>query len=85
MKASEFEDKVWEVDGIRLVIRAPEKHTVEDYSWTNAADQGSSIKKYADKRIIPKIGGCEWLILNGDGEEPNGRTLLRTVRDSYKK
>lgn len=85
MKASEFEDKVWEIDGIRLVLRVPPNQIVEDYNWQNAADQGWSVKKYIETRITPKVGNADLLIVDGDGEEPHGRTLLRTVRESYKK
>lgn len=85
MKVSEFEDKVWEIDRIRLVLRAPENQAVDAYDWQKAADQGLSIKEYIEIRITPKIRGIEAVIIDGDGEEPNRRTLLRTARESYKR
>ena len=85
MKVSDFEDKVWEVDGIRLTLRLPANSEVGDYDWQNAADQGWSVKKDIDTRIIPKINGAELVIIDGEGEEPNRRTLLRTTRKSYDK
>lgn len=50
MKASEFEDKVWEVEGIRIVLRCPEDQVVTPYDYTNAASQTTSITSWLNGR-----------------------------------
>jgi hypothetical protein len=85
MKVCDFEDKVWEIDRIRLVLRIPEGQEVGEYDWKKAADEGWSVTKYLESRIAPKVGQAGVVVIDGDGEEPHGRTLLRTARASYKK
>jgi hypothetical protein len=85
MKVWEFEDKVWEIDRIRIVVRAPTTADVSDYTKTNAANEGISIAKYLETRIEPCIGRFEVTVLSGDGEFLNKKSHVGTVRQSYSK
>ena len=83
MTVQELEDKVWAQDGIRMVIRAASTAKVGDYSQKNAAQGNWRITQFIEKRISPLIGSKQLVILEGNGEEPHGRTLLSSIRESY--
>lgn len=83
MKVWKFEEKVWEVEGIRIVIRAPSDEDVANYTFKNGAQEGWRVTQLIEKRIQPKIGDKEVIIIQGDGEQPHGRVILRTVRRTY--
>lgn len=83
MKVWEFEEKVWEVEGIRIVIRAASEENVSNYTFKNSAQEGWRVTQLIEKRIQPKIGDYEAIIIQGDGEQPHGRVILRTVRRTY--
>lgn len=84
MKISEIESKAWTMDGIRIVIRTGESKDANDYTHKNAAQGSWSVTKYLDSRIRPLIGSREVIVLLGNGEQPHGRTLLNSVRESYR-
>lgn len=79
----EIEDKIWEVEGIRVVIRGPENQAANVYDYQNAAQETWSITKLIDSRIQPCVPGVEIMVIQGNGEEPHGRTLLKNVRGTY--
>ena len=83
MRVSEFEQKVWETESVRIVIRANPEFLVEEYEWDNAADKTWRVNEWLEKRIHPKIHGREVVVLQGDGEQPHGGVILRTLRNSY--
>ena len=84
MNVMTFEEKVWEIDQIRVVIRAPWDKEVGDFDWKNKAADNSSITNWLDNRILPKIGGLSAIIIEGTGLKPHGRKTLDKVRNSYK-
>jgi len=85
MNVRDFEDKVWEKEGIRVVVRAPSADNVQDYKYNNSGQGGWRITQLLEKRIQPKVGEYEVMVIEGNGEEPHGRTILRTLRDSYRR
>jgi hypothetical protein len=84
MQVWEFEEAVWRVDHLRVVIRAPKESAVEDFGWVHAYDQAANVISYIRTRLSPKIGDNEVSIYDGRGFEPNGNTYIRRVRDSYR-
>ncbi|MDQ3286918.1 MAG: hypothetical protein M3Q42_01415 [Pseudomonadota bacterium] len=84
MKASEFEEKVWAVEGIRIVLRIEPNTEVTDYNYKKAADESWRVTELFEKRIGKHINGTSYIVLQGDGEEPHGRVILRTLRKGYK-
>ena len=84
MTVQELEDKVWTQDRICIVIRDSSNAIVGEYTQRNAAQANWHITKYLESRIIPLIGDREVIVLLGNGEQPHGRTLLSSARDSYK-
>jgi hypothetical protein len=83
MKVSEFEDKVWTIEKVRIVLRVDPCTEVEDYDFKNAADESWRITELLDKRINPRINNIPVVVLQGDGEQPHGRVILRTLRGGY--
>lgn len=83
MKVSEFENKIWETEGIRLIVRASSNSTVSDYDFKKGAQEKWSITKLIDQRIKPRIGDHEVIVIQGNGKRPNGRAILRTIRKEY--
>lgn len=83
MYVFEFEQRVWQVDRMRIVIRAPVQATVDDFNWTNRANQGMTVTEYIETRINVRIGDLEGIIIGGNGKQPRGNTLIGNVRLSY--
>ena len=82
MKVREFEAKAWQIDGIRLVIRASQDAQVKEFPRTNAAQSNKSIKWYQEQ-IAVYVEGFDFTICSGQGGIPNGKTHIETVRASY--
>ena len=83
MTAGEFEQKVWDVDGIRIVIRAPWGTEVDAYDWVNAANAGWRVNHYCAQRIATRLRGLEYQVLDGYGQAPHGNTQLSGIRAGY--
>ncbi len=79
----EYEQTVRDIDGVRVVIRAPSWAQVGDFDWANAADRGMSITNYLRVRVNSRVGDYEVTVVDGRGKLVHGRTLVGTVRDSY--
>ena len=83
MTVGEFEEAVWNLEGIRIVIRAATNVQIEDYNYANAAQWNSPLTRLFRNRIEPKLDGNAFVVIDGSGTQPNGRTHFQTVRDSY--
>ena len=83
MTVAELEKKVWDQDGVRIVLRDRSRARVGKYIRQNAARETWSIKKFLDNRINPLVREKEVVVLDGKGKIPHGRTLLKTIRLSY--
>jgi hypothetical protein len=79
----QFEEKVWEVAGVRVIVRAPEGAQVQAYTSQKAANQGWTVTKFLADHVQPCVGDYEVTVIQGNGEEPRGNTLLRSVRSTY--
>ena len=83
MTVEQLEKKVWDQDGVRIVLRDCSTAKVSNYIRQNAAQETWSIKKFLNNRINPLIKDREVVVLDGKGKIPHGRTLLKTIRLSY--
>tara|TARA_R100001039_G_scaffold38821_1_gene41890 strand:+ start:1506 stop:1766 length:261 start_codon:yes stop_codon:yes gene_type:complete len=83
MTIKEFEETVWRLEGIRLVVRETVDVQVDDYDYQNAANRTWSIAEWLRKRVEPCLPGSEFVVLDGQGVQPNRRTRLDTLRGSY--
>jgi hypothetical protein len=84
MKAGDFEEKVWTIEGIRIVLRTAPDTEVGDYDYKKGADESWRITELGTKRIEKCIGNIPYTVIQGDGEEPHGKVILRTIRNAYK-
>ena len=83
MRIDEFENAVWETEGVRIVIRAPVNQQVEDYDQQRRAIQTWSIQEFLNQRIVDRIGNRQVEVVNGAGRIPRRHTRMRTIRRSY--
>lgn len=83
MNTEEFEEAVWTIEKIRIVVRAPSTTVLKDYSFKNAADESWRVTEWLEKRIAPRTEKYEIVVIQGDGEEPHGKVILRTLRAGY--
>lgn len=84
IKASDFEEKVWAVEGVRVILRTDPNTLVKDYGYKNSADETWRVTELIEKRIEKCVGDTSIVIVQGDGEEPHGRVILRTLKNGYK-
>ena len=80
-----FEDAVWEVEGVRVVVRDRSDFRIgRDYGYERAAKASWRVSELLDKRVRPAVDDREVAVVEGGGSRPHGKTLLRTVRASYR-
>lgn len=79
----EFEEAVWRVEGIRIVVRADPNDKVILYYYERAAPKNFTVQKWIDGRVDAKVGGREVVVIDGTGHIPPGHTHLETVWSSY--
>ena len=85
MRVHEFEDAVWRIEGIRIVIRAPWNDQVGDYPAYDQVSDNTSLTQFLRDRVYGLTGDLDVAALNGYGEWVNGRTHLGTIRASYER
>ena len=83
MKVREFENTVWDVEGIRIVVRAAGNEEVKCYHYANAAPATHTLRKLLDNRITNLVDDKEVVAINGRGHVVVRSTQLRTIKRSY--
>jgi len=83
MTIRELESKIWDQDGVRIVIRDHSNRSVDQYPQRNAAQGNWRITQYLENRIQRLVKGREVVVVDGSGKVPHGGTLLKTLRESY--
>ena len=83
MTIREFEAAVWDIEGIRIVVRADPNEQVGHYDYERAATQASTLNEWLERRIYPKIGDYKVEVIGGNGKRPHGGTLVSTISASY--
>ena len=79
----EFEQRVWEVEGVRLVVRAKPTEDVEHYGFERAFDDNRTLQVLLKSRIRPCIKNYKVQAVKGDGTLAHTATKLRNLRASY--
>ena len=86
MQAWKFEQKVFEREGVRIVVRAPSETKVGKFGYAKCARGNTSISSWLETRIYPLTGDHEVMVVNGRGEiYPHGSTYMSTLRATYEK
>lgn len=85
MNVAEFEEAVWRLEGIRIVIRALSYEELpREYDFQNAVNAQHSLTTFRRNRLYQAyIGDREVAVIDGYGTRPNGNTPLQTIRRSY--
>ena len=81
----EIEQAVFELDEIRIVIRAKTNTPLGSYQYTRKAAENASVAEWLDQRIRPIVDDHGVVVIDGNGNVPHGRTRLSTLRASYEK
>ncbi|MEG2164628.1 MAG: hypothetical protein RRY55_09175 [Bacteroidales bacterium] len=80
-----MEREIFEIEEIRVVIRAEKSKLFDNYSYQRKAAGNTSITDWYNTRLKPLISAYEATVIDGNGNVPHGRTNIETVRDSYVK
>lgn len=81
----EFEEAVWDLERIRIVVRTGSDDETEPYTHRHPERETNSAAAFLRDRIQPCIGEREAIVIDGTGRSIyGGRTHLRTIRNSYR-
>ena len=83
--ASELERQIFEVEEVRVIIRAPRSSTFPPYPYQRKSSSSTSVSDWLEQRIKPLLGEIQVDVIKGDGNCPHGRTNMETLRNSYAK
>ncbi len=83
VSVSELEQKIFELEEVRVVIRKKREGQVANYDYKRKASATTSVTDLIETRIKPLIGDADVVVVNGQGLQPHGRTKVETVRNSY--
>ncbi|MBY0431372.1 MAG: hypothetical protein K2Q10_09250 [Rhodospirillales bacterium] len=83
MTVDEFEDAVYELEEIRIVVRISKNTIVSDFKYERKAAANTSVTQWLEARIKPLLNGVQVAVVSGNGTTPHGRTKLETLRASY--
>lgn len=83
MRVIELEAAVFDLEEVRIVIRASARTEVGNFEYARKAANNSSITEWLQQRIVPLLNGYEVTVINGHGEIPHGRTRMERLRETY--
>ena len=84
INTEQLEDSIFDLEGVRVVIRASKYQTFEEYPYVRRASGNMSIKDWLNTRIKKHVGDFEVTVIDGAGQSPHGRTNMETVRNNYR-
>lgn len=79
----EIEQAVFDLDEIRIVIRAKTSEDLGSYTYSRKAAENTSVSEWLEQRIKPIVNSHGVVVVDGRGNIPHGRTKLSRVRRSY--
>lgn len=80
---ADFEDQVWSLEGVRIVVRATQSTMVKRYDYSRKIAASTSVTDWGNGRIKPLLCDLDFYVVDGSGTRPHGRTNMGTIRDSY--
>lgn len=84
ISVSEFERQVFDKEGVRIVIRTSRSNTLPPYSYQRKAAEDTTCTEWQETRLKPLLKETEFEVVKGDGNVPNGRMKMKSLRNSYK-
>ena len=85
MRVGEFEQAVFELESIVIRIRASRREEVKDYNYQRSAGGETTVTEWLKNRIHSKLNNLDVSVIDGNHQEPHGRTRLRILRGSYER
>jgi hypothetical protein len=84
MDVATFEQRVFEVDGVLIRIRASKSDKVDDFNYNRAASGTTTVSDWMRTRILPSIGNFECDVISGQYGQVHGNTQLERLRSTYR-
>ena len=78
-----FEEKVLQMEGIVIRIRASSDTQVLDYAYTRKAKDSQTVSSLLQSRVVPCLGDLEFCVIGGNFSSVMGQTSLKALRESY--
>jgi hypothetical protein len=75
MRARDLEQDVFDLDEIRIIIRAPRNADVGEYDYERKAPDKTSLNEWLQQRISPLVGDHQVTVVDGYGAMPHGKRL----------
>lgn len=83
MTVAQFEDAVWRIESIRIVVRASLRVEIGTYGYERGAPETWTLSEWLQNRVNGQTQGCEVEIIKGDGKRAHRGQLVRTTRAGY--
>jgi hypothetical protein len=84
VSAREFEEQVFDREGVRVVLRCPPETNVPAYPYSRRIPDGSTLNDLKENRISKTIGDIPFSIVLGDGNSnPHGNMKASNARSRY--
>lgn len=83
MTARDFEQVFFTKEGFVIVLRCDKEKEVGDYNYDRAARNDMTLSEFKSIRLASLP--VQYVIYDGEVQEPHGRTKLSSIRSSYKK
>ncbi len=84
--ATDLERQIFELEEIKVVIRTRKNTQLPPYNYSRKAAVNTSITEWYNTRLKPILGDdYDAEIVDGNGNNPHGRTNIETVRNSYRR
>lgn len=83
---TDLERQIFELEEIKVVVRGKKDTQFDPYNYSRKAAVNTSITEWYNTRLKPILGNdYDAEIVDGNGNNPHGRTNIETVRNSYKR
>jgi hypothetical protein len=83
MTPIEIEQAVFDLEEIRIMIRAPANAKLGDYQYARKAAGNASVSEWLEQRIYPITGDHPVVVVDGRGQIVHGRLHMENLRASY--
>ncbi|WP_292212082.1 hypothetical protein [Mesorhizobium sp.] len=72
MSPADLEQTVFELEEVRIVVRAPVNARLGDYDYARKAAGTASVSEWLDQRVKPLLKGASVAVVSGDGSFRTG-------------
>lgn len=79
----QLEEKIFQLEGVVIRIRASSDTQVFDYGYTRKAPETQTVSVWLQTRVVPCLRGFEFCIIGGNFSSVMGQTSLKALRESY--